>query len=159
MGEKASSASNVSGCSQADFALAFRFVNHRRRGVHLEAFAFFCAGQRVAGRVRGRVGGDNLYLVAAVGNQRGVEAVGLVGDLILEQTPDFFAVAAQVERIDQVVAVVVVRGPADGDGGAILDGLQGAGWSRRRRIRCSGWSDGKAMLTVCGWLDCAGSAD
>ena len=63
--------------------------------------------------------------VAAVGNQRGVEAVGFVGDFVLEQAPDGFAVAAQIERVDQVVAVVIVRGPADGDGGAILGGLDG----------------------------------
>ena len=73
-------------------------VNHRRRRIHLEALADLFAGERVAGRVRGRVGGDDLDLVAAVGNQRGVEAVGLVGDLVLEQPPDGFAVSAQIER-------------------------------------------------------------
>ena len=69
---------------------------------------------------------------------------------VLEQPPNRFAVAAQIERISQVVAVVIVRGPADGDGGAVLDGLQGGGWSRRREPIPASWpEEGKAML-ICG---------
>ena len=108
----------------------FEIRNHRRRGVDLEAVADLFAGERVAGGVGGRVRGDDLEPVAAIGNQRGVEAVGLVGDLVLEQAPDCFAVAAQIEGVDEVIAIVVVRSPADGHSGAVFVGLQ--------RLVCAG---------------------
>ncbi len=96
-----------------------------RCGVHFEALADLFAGERFSGSVRGRIGGDDLDLVAAVGNQRGIKTVRLVGHLFFEQPPDALAVSAQEERVGEVIAVVVVRRPADCDGGAIFDSLQG----------------------------------
>ena len=102
------------------------------------------------GAVRGRVGCDDLNAITAVGNECGVEAVGFVGDVVFEQVPIVFAVAAEIERVDEVVAVFIVRGPANGDGGAVFDG-----WKRRAGAagidrNDEGWfAEGKLMLTVC----------
>ena len=102
----------------------FKAADCRRSGIDLEPLAFFFGGERFGGSVRGRVGGDKLDAITAVGDECGVEAVSLFGELVLEQTPALFAVTLQVEGELEVVAVVVVRGPADGAGGAIFQGRE-----------------------------------
>jgi len=60
--------------------------------------------------MRGSVGGDDFDLVTAIGNLHGIEAVGFFCDFVFEQTPNGLTVTAKVERVDQFIAVVVVRG-------------------------------------------------
>ena len=43
--------------------------------------------QRLTGRVRGRVRGNHFHGVAAIGQQAGVEGIGLVGEVVFEQKP------------------------------------------------------------------------
>ena len=135
------------GCGRIS-AVAVESGDHWRRSVDFEAVADFVAGERVSGCVRGRVGSDHFDLVAAVGDLRRVKAEGLVGDLILEQSPDGLVVAAKVERVGQVVAVIVVGGPAGGDGGAVLDGAA-SGWDGElpSKVVPFWFDDGKVMLT------------
>jgi hypothetical protein len=54
----------------------------------------FLGGERVGGGVRGSIGGDELDAIAAVGDEGGVEAVGLLSEVVFEKTPALFAVAA-----------------------------------------------------------------
>ena len=68
-----------------------------------------------------------LDLVAAVGNLSGVEAVRFFCDLVFERTPDSFAIAAEKERVGEVVAIFVVGGPANGDGGTVFRGGERCG--------------------------------
>ena len=117
----------------------------------IEAVADLFAGERIAGRVRRRVRGNHLDPVAAVGNQRGVEAVGLIGDFVLQQPPHGLAVAAQVEGIDQVIAIVIVRRPANGDGGAVFVGLEGPLDPASKEIVELWLGEGNAMFTVWFW--------
>ena len=86
----------------------FDVRDHGRRGVYLETLADLLAGEGAPGGVRGSIGGNNLDVVSAVGNLHGVEAIGLLGDLVLEQTPDGFAIAMNVERVDQII----ISGPS-----------------------------------------------
>src|ERR1039457_65919 len=68
-------------------AIGFSFnrlqsADHRRRGVYLEPLALLCAGEGIGGGMRGGGGGPGPDLIAAIGNQRCVETVGLVGDAV-----------------------------------------------------------------------------
>src|ERR1039458_2605081 len=94
--------------------------NYRRRCIHLETIAYLLAGERVGGSVGGSVGSHDFDLVSTVGNQGCVEAIRLVSDLVLEETPPGYTIAAQVEGVDQIVAVFVVGCPSHGDGGSVL---------------------------------------
>ena len=101
--------------------------------------------------MRRRVGRNDFDAIAAVGDERGVEAVGLVGDVVFKQVPIVFAVAAEIERIDEVVAVFIVGGPANGNGGAVFDGRERSvgGCRYRQESPCDWFAEGKLMLTVC----------
>ena len=86
-----------------------------RRRVDNKAVAGAVGGERLTGIVRRRIAGDDLDAVAAIGQQRGIKGVELLRDAVLEQPPVVVVVGAEVNGVDQIVAVVVVRGPADRD--------------------------------------------
>jgi hypothetical protein len=62
-----------------------------------------------------RIGGDEHYGVAAVGQQARVERVEAIGQVTLQQQPARFAVAAVISGVDELIVVVIVRRPANAD--------------------------------------------
>ncbi len=111
-------------CAFCQRLFSMQIADDRRCGVDFEALAFLGAGESFSGVVGGRIGRNDFDSVSAVGNKRGVEAVGFVGDSVFQQMPIMFTVAAEVKRVDKVVAVVVMSRPANCDGGAVLDGRE-----------------------------------
>src|SRR5208282_6699405 len=86
--------------------------------------------------MRGRVGSDDLHRVAAVGQKTGVERIVAIIEIVLQQQPARFAVAAVVDGVDELVIVVVMGLPTNADGVAVANG------GRRRietRLPGSGW--------------------
>ena len=90
------------------------------RGIDFKSAAGFFGGQRFAGGMRRRVGGDDLYGVAAIGQKASVERVGFVGDVVFQEEPAGFAVAAVVDRIDKLVVVLIVCAPLHANRVAIV---------------------------------------
>src|ERR1017187_1204977 len=121
------------------FGCCLEVENYRRRCVNLETIAYLLAGKRVGGSVGGSVGSHDFDLVSTVGNQGCVKAVGLVCDLVLEQAPHGFAIATQIEGVDEVVAIFVMGCPAHGDCCSVLGGNE---------RRCS---VGAGDFYACGW--------
>src|ERR1700686_3781730 len=76
--------------------------------------------------MRRRVGGDDLHRVASVRQEAGVKRIIAIGEVVLQQQPTRFAVAAVVDAVDELIVVVVMRRPADADRVAVADG----GWWR-----------------------------
>ena len=70
--------------------------------------------------MRRGIGRDDLHGVAAVGKQAGVEGIGFVGQIVFQQKPARFSVAAVVDGIDELIVVLVVRIPFHADGIAIM---------------------------------------
>jgi len=97
----------------------------RRSGVDLNARALFFRSEFVARRMGRRVGGYHLKGIAAVGKQAGIEGVELVDQIILQQQPPVFAIAAVVKRINQLIVVVVMGDPLDANRVAIPRGRHG----------------------------------
>ncbi len=97
-----------------------QILDARRRGIHFEAAAFLRRGQGLARRVRRRIGSDDFHGVASVRQQAGVEGIGFVGQIVFQQQPAGFAVAAIVNRINQLIVILVVRTPFHADGIAIV---------------------------------------
>ena len=76
--------------------------------------------ERFSRRMRGRIGGDNFYGVAAVGQEAGVERIGFVGQIVFEQEPAGVAVSAVIDGVDELIVILVVRGPLHSDGIAVV---------------------------------------
>src|SRR5208282_2299156 len=112
-------------------------LDHRSRSIDLEAGADTLGVERLSGRMRGRIGGDDLHGVAAVWQKTGVERIVAIGEVALQQQPARFAVATVVDGVDELVVVVVMGRPADANRVAVAHG-------RRRRL--------KARLSGCGRL-------
>src|SRR5208282_3338323 len=77
--------------------------------------------------MRRRIGGNDLHGVAAVRQKAGVERTVAVGEVILQQQPARFAVAAVIDGVDKLVVVIVVRRPPYSDRVAVAN-------RRRRRV-------------------------
>src|SRR6266853_1085466 len=71
--------------------------------------------------MRRRVGGDDLHGIAAVGYETGVERIIAIGEVVLQQQPARFAVAAVVDGVDQLIVVIVMRRPANANRIAVAD--------------------------------------
>src|SRR5208282_2647929 len=56
-------------------------VDHRSRGIDLEARADTLSIERLSGRMGRRIGGDDLHRVAAVRQEAGVERIVAVGEV------------------------------------------------------------------------------
>ena len=72
--------------------------------------------------MRGRVRGDNLHGVATIRQKARVERIVTIGEIILQQQPARFAIAAVIHGEHELIVVVVMRRPANGDRIAITDG-------------------------------------
>src|SRR5439155_22794847 len=73
--------------------------------------------------MRGSIGCDHPDQIAAIGQQRGIEAESFFGDFVVaEWLPIIFFVTAIKERVGELVVVVVMRLPADFDRTAIGGG-------------------------------------
>ncbi len=71
--------------------------------------------------MRGSIAGHHAHAVTAIGDANRIEGVETIGYPRLEQAPVLLSVAANVHVENKLVAIVVVRGPTYGDGGAIAD--------------------------------------
>src|SRR6202008_1030240 len=83
--------------------------------------------------MRGRIGGDDFHGISTIRQQAGVEGVGFVGDVVFEQQPTRFSVAAVVDGIDELILVLVVSGPLHSDGIAVVHAGDGRFEVRGRR--------------------------
>ena len=79
-------------------------------------------------RVGLAVGGRHAEIVLAVGQDIGVEGERVIVGIALEQQPLGFVFAAEVEVVDQAVAIGVLGLPGDGDllGGGARQSLGGS---------------------------------
>src|SRR5436305_3149966 len=77
--------------------------------------------------MRWGIGGDYSHRVSTIGQQTRVPRIELVGNVVLQQLPVVFVVTAVVNRVDEIVVIIVVRGPAHGNIVTIFD-------RRRRRV-------------------------
>src|ERR1700735_5435035 len=77
--------------------------------------------------MRRRIARNYPHPVATIGKPDRVEGIEAFGDTRPEQAPVLFAVSAHVNVEDEFVAVVVMSGPAHGDGGTIADSGRRAG--------------------------------
>src|SRR2546428_14163862 len=65
--------------------------------------------------MRGRIGCHHFDCVSAIREQRRVERVELVSQVIFEQQPARLPVALVIDRIDHLIVVVIVHSPAHDD--------------------------------------------
>src|SRR6202521_974774 len=69
-----------------------QILDSRRSRIHLKSPAYLLRRQSFTGRMRWRVGSHNFHRVTAVRQQTGVERIGLIGQIVLQQEPARFAV-------------------------------------------------------------------
>src|SRR5208337_703910 len=108
-------------------------LDDRSSGIDLEAGADALGIEGFSRRMRGRIGGDDLHRVPAVRQKTGVERIVAIGEVVLQQQPARFAVAAVVNGVDELVVVVVMGRPADADRVAVAHG--GRWWIKARLPR------------------------
>ena len=117
------------GVELAGFEFSLETGDDGRGGIDNEVGALLAAGQLFARRVRGGVAGRNLHPVASIGQEGRIEGEIALLDPRTKQLPVLLAVSADVNIKEQIIAVVIVRGPAHRDGRAVLEP------GERRRIR------------------------
>ena len=88
-----------------------QILDSRRGSIHLKSPAYFLCRQSFTGRMRWRVRSHNFHRVTAVRQQAGVERIGLVSQIVLQQKPARFAVATVVNRIQELIVILIVRAP------------------------------------------------
>ena len=96
-----------------------QILDARRGCIHLKPAAFLRRRQGFTGRVRRRIRGNYFHCIAAIRQQAGIEGIRLVGEIVLEEQPARFAVAAVVDGVDELVVVLIVRAPLHSDRVAI----------------------------------------
>src|ERR1019366_3337995 len=105
-------------------------LDDRGRGIDLETCADTFGVEGFSGRMRRRIGGNDLHRVAAVGQKTGVERIVAIGEVRLQQQPARFAVAAVIHAVDELVVVVVMCLPANSNRVEIAHG--GRWWIEAR---------------------------
>src|SRR5271170_5259040 len=119
--------STLRNSSSDDFCL--QNPRHRRSRIHHKNLAHPFPRQRLRVRMHRSVARHHLQRIASIGQQRRIEAVSLLRDLVLQQPPVRLAYPAIPHRKHQVIAVVIMRHPPHRHSGLVL--------LRRQRLHTS----------------------